>query len=70
MLPWRCAEEWASRGLPVNESKVLKVLKVLNFWGTGRRRIFAGVVPHPLTATQEVPGPSSRLQERGTDARA
>jgi hypothetical protein len=41
----------------MNESKVLKVLKVLNFWGTGRRRIFdAG--PHP-------PTPLSRRAGRG-----
>ena len=35
-----CIEGWTGQGTEMNESKVLKVLKVLNFWGTGYRRIF------------------------------
>jgi hypothetical protein len=33
--------EWTGQKVRVNESKVLKVLKVLNFWETRKMRIFA-----------------------------
>jgi hypothetical protein len=36
----------------MNESKVLKVLKVLNFWGSRRNRIFA--VTQAVSSAQRV----------------
>jgi hypothetical protein len=60
------APEGGRAGAMAREPKVVKVLKVLNFWGAGRSNIFtfAADDPHPQPPpTSWVPGPSETGEE-------